>query len=408
MAFSLYMRKVEKEQIVTSYKKQGVPLVTGPKSRTAPRVLVVLSLYSADIHYGISRYADQAGWNLDLCHVYDSMLPARWDGDGILYTAGINNSLDRRVINYRKPTVNIGTQQKFPAPRVAADMEQVVKLTIEHFTRHGFKNLVYYVRLGTKTELDKLRMFESGAAAAGLTFHAINCSGCPDRELLRELARQISRLPRPLAATAQRDEFAVDLIQAARDAHLRVPQDVAVLGCGDDPGICMFAPVPMSSIDNNLERIGYRAAELLDGLMRGEPPPTQALLIPPLGVSVRKSTDILAVTHEDVLAAINLIKKSFMEPLSAKRVAEEIHVSERKLFDLFQHHLGHSVKEEILRQRIECAENLLTQTKKKIQNIAWDSGFSTLSQMVKVFRRRKGITPGAFRREFGQRGKTSK
>ncbi|MGC9259064.1 MAG: substrate-binding domain-containing protein [Phycisphaerae bacterium] len=394
------MRKTkEKERLINSAKVTGIPSATAPNGRSAPQVLVLLSWYSADIHHGISRYAEKSGWNLDLSHVYDAMPSPQWNGDGIVYTAGVDNSLDRRVLRYRKPIVNIGTLHEFPAPRVAADMEKVVQLTIEYFTQHGFQHLAYYVRLGNKAELDKLRMFESGAAAARLTFHVLDCSNSPDRERLRQLGQQISQLPKPLAVTAQRDEFAVDIILAARIAQLRVPQDVAVLGCGDDPGICLSAPIPMSSINNNLEVVGYRAAALLDGLMHGESPPTNAILIPPLRVSTRKSTDILAVTEEDVLAAISIIKKRYMEPLTAKSVAAEIHVSERKLFDLFQHHLGHSVKEEILRQRIECAEHLLTQTRKKIQNVAWDSGFNTLSQMVKVFRRVKGTTPGAFRRE---------
>ncbi|EQD32803.1 xylose operon regulatory protein, partial [mine drainage metagenome] len=176
-----------------------------------------------------ARYAEKAGWNLDLSWVHDSLLPAKWDGDGILCIAGVNASIDRKVLHYHKPTVNIGNEHEFPAPRVAADMDKVVKLAIEHFTQRGFKHLAYYIRLGTKPELAKCRVFESGAAAAGVTFHAINCSSGRDRERLRQLSRQIARLPKPLAATAQMDEFAVELIQAGQIAGLRVPEDLAVL-----------------------------------------------------------------------------------------------------------------------------------------------------------------------------------
>ncbi len=366
------------------------------------RVLLSLPWYAPNIHHGIARYAEQAGWNLDLSWVHDALLPAKWDGDGIICIAGVNAAIDRKVLRYHKPIVNIGNHEQFPAPRVAADMEKVVKLAIEHFTQRGFKHLAYYIRLGTRPELAKLKIFETGAAATGATFHPINCSATPDRDRLRQLSRQIGKLPKPLAATAQMDEFAVELIHASRSAGLRVPEDVAVLGCNDDRLICPFATVPLSSVDNNQEGIGYKAAELLDRLMHSEPPPAQAVLVAPCGVTTRQSTDILAVSNENVLAALAIIKKHYVDTLSAKRVAAEIHISERQLFESFKRHLGHSVKHEILQRRIERASYLLTQSGRKMQNIAWESGFSTLSQMVKVFRRVKSTTPGAYRREFGR------
>ena len=403
MAFFLNMRKIVKQRRVGSPRLATVPPASRACAATSPRVLLSLPWYAPEIHRGIARYAEQAGWNLDLSWVHDSLLPAKWDGDGILCVAGVNVSIDRRILHYHKPTVNIGNTDQFPAPRVAADMEKVVQLTIEHFTQRGFRHLAYYVRLGTRPELVKCRVFEFGAAAAGVTFHVINCSASPDRERLRQLGRQLARLPKPLAATAQMDEFAVELIQAGCTAGLRIPEDVAVLGCNDDRLICPFALVPLSSIDNNLEGIGYRAGELLDGLMRGEAPPDGPILIPPRGITVRPSTDILAIADEDVLAALEIIKARYHDPLSAKRVAAEVHVSERKLFDSFKRHLGHSVKHEIMRRRLERAAELLTQTDTKIQNIAWQAGFATLSQMTKVFRRVRATTPGAFRRAMRRR-----
>ncbi len=368
----------------------------------ARQILLSLSWYSSDIHRGIARYAEHARWHLDLSTVHDSLLPMRWSGDGILCTAGNNRTADRRLLSYKMPIVNIGTDKSFPAPRVAADVDQVVNLAIEHFVQRGFENLAYYVCLGNRTEMAKLTIFQKAVAAAGKTFHLIDCSRYSYAARRRHLQRQFGKLPRPLAVNAQSDEFAIEIIQSALSAGLHVPEDVAVLGCNDDRLICPFAAVPLSSIDNNLERIGYEAAALLDRLMHGEKPARNPVLIPPCGVTTRQSTDILAIANQDVAAAMDLIKKCYRQPVTAQRIASELRVPYRTLHNAFMRYVGRSMAQEIRRRRVEYAAGMIINSRLKMQNIAWDSGFLTLSHMVRVFHQIKGLTPGAYRRTFGR------
>lgn len=404
MAFSADMRKHGTERLARPTRAASTTTPTKPMVPASPRVLLCLSWYSGDIHRGVARYAEKMNWALDLSTIHDSLLPTRWDGDGILCTAGNNAALDRLILSYRKPTVNIGTDDQFPSPRVAADMEKVVKLAVEHFVQRGYEHIGYYICLGSRAELAKLRLFQKAVAVIGKTFHVLDCSRRPVTSRFKQLSSQLRNLPKPLAVNARVDEFAIEVIRAALDSGLRVPEDVAVLGCNDDRLICPFSTVPLSSIDNDLAGIGYQAAVLLGRLIRGEPPPTGAVLIPPRGVTTRQSTDILATTDKDVLRAMAIIKAHFRKPLSAKRVAAELHVSERTLFNSFQRHLGHSVKDEIMRRRMELAAELLVRTDIKTQNVAWESGFSTLSQMTKWFHHVKATTPGAFRLAFRRVG----
>lgn len=388
-------------------KKVRATLVVDPtKQSPARRVLVSLSWYSVSIHRGISRYANQAHWNLDLSNVHDSLLPDRWGGDGILCTAGNNHALDKRLIGYRRPIVNIGGDNTFPAPRVTADLDRVVNLAMEHFIKRGFQNVAYYICLGNRAELDKLRAFQKAAAVAAIDLQVIDCSGNPHDVRLTQLQLRLRQLPKPLAVNAQVDEFATEVIQAALAAGFRVPQHVAVLGCDNDLSICPSAQVPLSSIDNNLEGIGYKAAELLDCLMRGEKPVAPLVFVPPCGVITRQSTDILAIQNAEVAAALKIIHAgSLQEGIKAKYIARELHVSYSTLHRSFVQCVGHSIAQEIRLRRVEYATRLLITSDKKLQRVAWESGFPTLSQMVKTFRRVKGSTPGAFRRTFGRAGR---
>lgn len=368
----------------------------------ARKVLLSLSWYSSNIHRGIARYAEKAHWQLDLSTVHDSLLPTKWNGDGILCTAGNNRDVDRRLLSYKKPIINIGNDDRLPVPRVAADMDRVVKLAVNHFVQRGFEHIAYYVCRGNRAELAKLEIFRRTVAVTGKTFHLIDCSAHSYNLRLQVLCRALGRLPKPLAVSAQVDEFATEIIQAALGASLRVPEDVAVLGCNDDPLICPFAPVPLSSIDNNLEGIGYGAAALLDQYMRREKTLPEVVLIPPRGITVRQSTDILAISNRDVAAAMEIIKRRYRERLRAQDIAKELNISYRTLHAAFLRFVGHSMAHEIRQRRVEHAANLVINSRLKMQNIAWESGFLTLSHMVRVFHRFKAVPPGAYRRSFGR------
>ena len=80
------------------------------------------------------------------------------------------------------------------------------------------------------------------------------------------------------------DNVAVRVMGACDDGNLKVPEEIAILGCHNDPFICDFAPVPLSSMDDNLERIGYEGAKLLGQIMSGKRSKTEPMLIPPKGI----------------------------------------------------------------------------------------------------------------------------
>lgn len=95
--------------------------------------------------------------------------------------------------------------------------------------------------------------------------------------------------PRPDAVFCYNDPIAIGAINVILDAGLRVPEDIALIGCGnlhyDD-----WLRVPLSSIDQHSEQIGHRAGEILLQMIeeRDWPVPEQVVLEPKL--VVREST----------------------------------------------------------------------------------------------------------------------
>ena len=93
----------------------------------------------------------------------------------------------------------------------------------------------------------------------------------------------------------------------ARAANIHVPEQVAIVGAEN----YLLAPdamhTPISSVDTNLETLGYRGAALLDDLMNGKKAPAEPIRVPALGMIVRKSSDLLAVNHKGVANSLRFI-----------------------------------------------------------------------------------------------------
>ena len=106
-----------------------------------------------------------------------------------------------------------------------------------------------------------------------------------------EAARQLLQSGRSFTAIfAFNDVTAMGAIQALREAGLRVPKDVSVVGFDDVPAASLNNP-PLTTVHQPLKDMGQRAAETLLGLIREDishPRPASITVYPEF--IVRKST----------------------------------------------------------------------------------------------------------------------
>ena len=89
--------------------------------------------------------------------------------------------------------------------------------------------------------------------------------------------------PIPDGVFAYDDPLAMGAIDEVLDAGLRIPEDIAIIGCGNlhyDSSL----RVPLSSIDQNSQQIGERTAGILLGILESKvrPQPLSVILEPSL------------------------------------------------------------------------------------------------------------------------------
>ena len=147
----------------------------------------------------------------------------------------------------------------------------------------------------------------------------------------------------------------------------------------------------------NAEQGGYRAAELLHGMMSGQVKEKQLLLVEPLWVVARPSTNVIAMEDRDVAAAVMYIRENARRSIGVEDVVKHSAMSRRALEIRFQRTLGRSVREEIQRVRLGWVKQLLVETDLSIAKIADCTGFSSQSYLSGVFRRETGTTLAAYR-----------
>ncbi len=369
---------------------------------------MALGYYDQQLHRGIVGYAREARWILDTSMAHYGVLPDHWPADGI-----VTLLLPRRpdVIAYvrrqRVPVVAMAADvPDLAIPRVLLDNVRIGQLAAQHLLERGFENLAFYQFSDIADVCQREEGFRQAVQAAGAQYHHLDWHASASRRSrpgwFEWLKRQLGRLPMPLGVMAQSDNRAAHLLSACEALELAVPEQVAIVGVDNDEYACEFAPVPISSVDSNRQKLAYEAAALLDRLMQGQAPPANPIRIEPRGVVARKSSDILAVPHKAVARALSFIWEHYAEPISVDDVIAASRMSRCGLYRAFEKHVGRSLGDELERKRVEQVKRLLAESNEKLHRVAALSGFSGGEHLSRAFTRAVGVTPSEYRRARGK------
>lgn len=99
-----------------------------------------------------------------------------------------------------------------------------------------------------------------------------------------------------------------------------------------------------------------------------------------------------------VAKAREWIEKNYSEDVSLSSVARAVNVSAKYFSELFKHATGIAFVEYIGRVRVEKAKHLLADPSRRVSEIAFETGFQSLSQFNRTFRRVTGISPTQYRK----------
>lgn len=354
---------------------------------------------------GIALFARNRSWHLTIADHLTHSLDG-WSGDGALVTLRDDPGMLSYVRRLRRQgvvTVDLSlTRPDVRLPRVAGDNAAIGRMAAAHFKSKRYKNAAWFsTDWGHQHELRYVAFAEAMGTPCEKWAWALATrkSGVDNwNALSRWLKAKLLKAPHPLAVFCFDDADASRFESVALDAGLSVPDDVAVLGVGDDVVICENQPVPISSVRHDIHRIGYAGAALLERLMNGGKPPTVPIRIKPRDVTERASTDALAVSSDIVRRVRDIYMGSLANPPSTTQLAERLGVSRTTLDRAFAGDIGLSPPKMLMRLRLDEAKRLMATTDLTLAEIAARLGYCNAAYFTNIFRDSEGIAPKEWRK----------
>jgi LacI family transcriptional regulator len=294
---------------------------------------------------------------------------------------------------------------KVPAkPTVLTNSRRIGEMGANYFIQKGFKNLAFCGFRKMLWSDHREKYFTGTARKAGLKTFS-NKLTYPKRERFKDsnlerIGQWIRQLPKPVGVMACNDSCGKFIIDSCRKASISVPDEVAVLGVDNDDILCDLTYPSLSSISLNTEKGGFDAAALLDKIMKGITVDTQIILIEPVEVQERQSTDIIAVDDKIVSDIINYIKRNSKRLLQVADIINEFDISRKSLYKKFNDNLGTSVYSQIRKIKVEEICRMLVETGRSVKEIAFEFGFYNVDHIARFFRKEKGLTPSQYRNEY--------
>lgn len=313
------------------------------------------------------------------------------------------------------PVINLhGGRAHVGLPQVGVDDEAIGRMAAQHLVERGCERFRYVGFSSSGMPVSRWRGFASALASRGLEAESLfpyaedetSIPSRPWEDPVRHVERWLARQELPVGIFACSDLVATFVSEACRHLGLRVPEDVAILGVDDDEDLCEGCHPPLTSIRLPYEAIGRRAAQLLDDLFHGAAKPAAPILLPPLQVVARQSTDLAAVDHAALAKALAFIQSAAARGVHVNEVARHAGMSRRSLERRFQERFNRSPHQEIRRVQLEIAKRLLRETDAKLDAVAAGCGLSSAIRLGLEFRQKLGFTPGEYRRQFrGRQGR---
>ncbi len=361
-----------------------------------------------ETYAGCQRYADEAGWECSITPTTARLLRmenGKPTFDGILARATPPLATAAKRMNV--PLVNLWLNSPVKnLPSVFADFEASGIMAAEHLIGRGFKRFGYLGFLRDKDAGLQLTGFRNRLKKEGLQCAAHRFSRVSVTEkaqgwktFIDDLGKWVDFWEPPIGIFVVNDLFCRYLNDVCRAKGLHVSQDVGIVGCSNEPTIWSSPPPTLTSIDLGFEQVGYRAASLLDRMMKGAKPPKIPELVPTVELIPRQSTDSYAANDPIVSGALRFIAESAHQPIKVVDVANETGINRRTLERRFNESVGRSIAGEITRLRLARAKRQLVESGSPLKTVARDSGFRNTDHFHKVFARAEGITPTQYRKE---------
>lgn len=370
--------------------------------------------YSRCLLKGITEYAREHGpWvfcQMPLFHRetmgVDGILnwAQDWEADGIIGQL-YNDSSVEKIVQAGIPVIAQDFKERFTEiPNITGAHHVTGHMAADYFLKKGFRYFAFYGFKHIVWSRERAEGFDERVARSGYSVHYFEHEEYSSSDLWYYkpslLSKWLASLPKPIAILTCDDRLGLHITEACRHSGIRIPETVAVLGVDNDETLCELSDPPLSSIVQDAEKGGYDAARLLDRLIRRTTDQVHDIVVEPLQVITRQSTDIYATPDEYIASSLKYIHQNIDKNLQVNEVVRQVPLSRRSLEMRFQQVIGYPIYKYIQNLRMEKFSKKLLETDLTVFEIALDLGMNDTKNIARQFRQVKGCTPLEYRHRY--------
>jgi LacI family transcriptional regulator len=377
-------------------------------------------VFDRQVIEGIGQYlqTSRVSWDVYLEEDFRTRLShiQQWSGDGIIADFD-DPSVVAVLEQFSLPIVGVGgsysNEKHYPdVPYVATDNVALMKAAYLHLKRKGLEQFAYYglpedphCKWAAERENALLTLCKKdGYDCSRFLGQATTPHNW--QQLMASLTQWLQTLPTPIGIIAVTDARARHILQACDLIGKEVPDTISIIGIDDDDIARNLSRISLSSVSQGAIQMGFQAAKLLHRRMENPAIGHRRILVPPIGVVERQSTDFKALRDAAVIQAMHFIRQRACSGIKVSQVLDFVGLSRSNLEQRFQHEMGHSIHAEIHHTKLAHACDMLCSTTLSTEQVAEQSGYPSLQYMYAVFKKHFNQTPMQYRQKHHLKAKS--
>ncbi|EPB8611944.1 D-xylose utilization transcriptional activator XylR [Escherichia coli] len=367
--------------------------------------------YDRQVVEGVGEYlqASQSEWDIFIEEDFRARIDKikDWLGDGVIADFD-DKQIEQALADVDVPIVGVGGSYHLaesypPVHYIATDNYALVESAFLHLKEKGVNRFAFYglpessgKRWATEREY-AFRQLVAEEKYRGVVYQGLETAPENWQHAQNRLADWLQTLPPQTGIIAVTDARARHILQVYEHLHIPVPEKLCVIGIDNEELTRYLSRVALSSVAQGARQMGYQAAKLLHRLLDKEEMPLQRILVPPVRVIERRSTDYRSLTDPAVIQAMHYIRNHACKGIKVDQVLDAVGISRSNLEKRFKEEVGETIHAMIHAEKLEKARSLLISTTLSINEISQMCGYPSLQYFYSVFKKAYDTTPKEYR-----------
>ena len=286
--------------------------------------------------------------------------------------------------------------------KISGDYYTVGAMAAKFFAKRKYQNFAFYGHKDyywSKGRVEGYRREIEKIDGNYYYFESESLNGVPWGNTHNELSEWLASLPKPVALLACDDYFALQVSEICQIKNISIPDELALMGVDNDQLICKLSHPSISSIITDDENGGYNTGKALHKLIIEKNNKPFDIVINPISIELRQSTEKYNILNQHILKVINYIEEHVTSDISIEELTGIVPLARRNLEIKFKNETGVAIYQFILDRKIEYISHLLLTTDKNLKEIAFSAGYGAVRSLCRIFKKNTGYTPYIFRKK---------